>query len=91
MVKVKVRLLKALNGEEIGSQAEYDERDAARLVGLGAVELVEGNTSAAPRRKKKAPAAPKNKMQPPPSNKADGAESSPSGDGEVPAKPGEQG
>lgn len=60
MAKVNVKLLRPLNGAAIGSTAEYDEADAARLAGLGAVEIVET---------KKAP-APANKKAPAPSNKS---------------------
>lgn len=60
MAKITVRLLKPLNGAEIGSTAEYDERDVGRLEGLGAVE----------RMKKARP--PKNKAEQPPANKSKG-------------------
>lgn len=36
--KVKVTLLRPLNGAEIGSEAEYSEADVKRLEGRGAVQ-----------------------------------------------------
>ena len=60
MAKVTVILTKPLNGAAVGSRAEYEERDAARLEKLGAVRRV------------KAEKAPKNKMQQPPENKSAG-------------------
>jgi hypothetical protein len=63
MAKVKVRLLKPLNGAEIGSEAEYNRQDVDRLVKLGAVEII----------KAKAARPPSNKMEKPPKNKAEGS------------------
>lgn len=74
MAKVKVRLLKPLNGREIGSEVEYDRAHIKRLVGLGAVEVI----------KTKAARAPRNKMEKPPLNKADGSEGSPPAGGGAP-------
>lgn len=58
---VKVKLLKPLNGAEIGSTAEYSEADAKRLEALGAVERVSTQAKAKAAPKNKAKAAPKNK------------------------------
>lgn len=76
MAKVKVRLLKPLNGREIGSEAEYDKSQIKRLVGLGAVEVI----------KIKAERPAQNKMDEPPLNKAGGADSSPPAGGGKPAE-----
>lgn len=78
MAKVKVRLLKPLNGAEIGSEAEYNQQDVDRLVKLGAVEIVKGKAKAAPR--------PQNKMEKPPKNKADGSDKAPPEGGDKPAE-----
>lgn len=59
MAHVKVKLLRPLNGAEIGSTAEYSEADAKRLEARGAVEIV-----------KKAEKAPANKAVVAPSNKS---------------------
>lgn len=53
--KVKVTLLKPLNGAEVGSEAEYSEADAKMLEAKGAVKMK---------------AAPKNKMADAPENKS---------------------
>ena len=53
--KVKVELLKPLNGQEIGSEAEYSEADTKMLEAKGAVKRA---------------SAPKNKMDGAPKNKA---------------------
>lgn len=81
MAKVKVRLLKPLNGAEIGSEAEYNQQDVDRLVKLGAVEIVSAKAKAAPR--------PQNKMEKPPQNKADGSDKAPPEGGET-SEEGEQ-
>lgn len=60
MAKVKVKLLRPLNGREIGETAEYDSADAKRLAARGVVQIV----------KAKAAAKPANKMDPAPDNKA---------------------
>ena len=57
--KVKVKLLRPLNGAEIGGCAEYDAADAQRLAERGAVEIVKAEPAPA---NKKAP-APKNKSR----------------------------
>ena len=57
--KVKVRLLRPLNGEDIGTEKEYSKADADRLESRGAVEIVS----------KSAP-APQNKMESAPENKS---------------------
>jgi hypothetical protein len=75
MAKVMVRLLKPLNGAEIGSEVEYSEADLARLERLGAVERI-GEVSAA-KPKGKAAAKPKNKMEPAPANKGGAASTEP--------------
>ncbi|WP_288016440.1 hypothetical protein [Microcystis phage Mae-JY04] len=76
MAKVSVRLLKPLNGREVGSVVEYDQSQIKRLVGLQAVEVI----------KAKAERPPLNKMEEPPLNKAGGAESSPPAGGGKPAE-----
>lgn len=81
MAKVKVRLLKPLNGREIGSEVEYDQSHIKRLVGLGAVEVI----------KTKAARRPRNKMENPPLNKGEGSEGSPPAGGGAPAEGEEQG
>ena len=55
--KVKVTLLKPLNGQEVGSEAEYTEADAKMLEAKGAVKRA---------------SAPKNKMDDAPKNKSAG-------------------
>jgi hypothetical protein len=40
MANVKVKLLRPLNGEEIGSEKTYEKSDAERLAGYGAVEIL---------------------------------------------------
>jgi hypothetical protein len=82
MGKVTVRLLKPLNGREIGTEVEYSEGDAKRLLGLGAVALIVEPPAKAAR-------PPKNKMAAAPANKAADA-SPPSGD-EPPAEGDTQG
>lgn len=57
--KVKVKLLRPLNGQEVGSTVEYEKADAERLAGYGAVEF------------KSAGSAPSNKMAQEPDNKAE--------------------
>lgn len=73
MAKVNVRLLKPLNGAEIGSEAQYDQRDAKRLVALGAVALIK--TKAPAKAKAEKPAL--NKMETVAQNKAAGGTSDP--------------
>lgn len=65
MAKVKVILLKPLDGAAIGSEAEYDQVDFDRLVERGAVK-------AAAKPQNKAAKKPKNKKAPPPANKSAG-------------------
>lgn len=55
--KVKVKLLKPLDGMDIGAEAEFDEADFNRLEEQGAVQRV------------KSEAAPKNKSAAAPANK----------------------
>lgn len=77
MAKVKVRLLKPLNGAEIGSEAEYSQQDVQRLVSLGAVEII----------KIKAEKPPRNKMEKPPLNKSgDSNQNPPEGGYDKPAE-----
>lgn len=64
MAKVKVKLLRPLNGQEIGATVEYDQADADRLAELGAVEII--RQKAAPENK----GAPANKAAKAPANKA---------------------
>ena len=59
MANVKVKLLRPLDGVEVGKTVEYPEADAKRLAEYGAVELVG-----------KAAAPPSTKMEPAPLNKA---------------------
>jgi hypothetical protein len=40
MATVKVKLLRPLNGEDIGTEAEYDQADAKRLEASGAVKIL---------------------------------------------------
>jgi hypothetical protein len=56
----KVRLLRPLDGKQVGSFVEYPDADAKRLAARGAVEIV--GEKAAP--------TPANKMAPAPQNKA---------------------
>jgi len=60
MDKIKVRLLRPLNGWAVGTLAEYPRRHGERLIRLGAVEAAG---------EKKAP-RPANKMAAPPANKS---------------------
>lgn len=55
--KVKVRLLRALDGEPIGATVEYSRADAERLAGYGAVEVVGAKRARAAANKKAAPLA----------------------------------
>lgn len=57
MATVKVTLIKPLDGMATGTEAEFDEHDAKRLVEMGAVKMA---------------AAPANKMVKTPANKAKG-------------------
>ena len=57
---VKVKLLRPLNGEAVGTTAEYSAADAKRLAASGAVQII--NT--------KAEAAPANKAEKAPANKS---------------------
>lgn len=54
---VKVKLLRPLNGEAIGSTAEYSSADAKRLAASGAVQIISAKAETAPANKaEKAPA-----------------------------------
>ncbi len=54
-MSTKVRLLRPLDGRETGSEVEYPDVDAKRLLRRGAVELLE-EKAAEPPANKKAPA-----------------------------------
>jgi hypothetical protein len=60
--KVKVKLLRPLNGLEVGSTAEYHKADAKRLEARGAVKVI-GEV-------KSEDGAPQNKKEPAPANKS---------------------
>jgi hypothetical protein len=62
MESIKVKLLRPLDGKDVGETAEYPASDAKRLESRGAVEIVGG--------RKSAPAV-ENKAAPEPENKAD--------------------
>lgn len=49
--RVKVELLRPLNGEEIGATAEYDQADADRLAATGAVKILGKAEATAPENK----------------------------------------
>jgi hypothetical protein len=91
MAKVKVRLLKPLNGREIGSEVEYDQAHIKRLVGLGAVEVLKTPAKGKRSATRKAEPKPLNKMEEPPLNKADGSDDSLPDGGEKPAEGEQQG
>lgn len=59
--KVKVKLLRPLDGQPDGGTAYYAEADAKRLEARGLVRIVKAETKAAPAPKNKAEPAPKNK------------------------------
>lgn len=59
MANVKVRLLRPLNGQEIGTVVEYDQANADRLLETGSIELVKDAKSAPENKAQKA--APENK------------------------------
>ncbi len=66
MSKVRVQLLKPLDGLEIGATTSFDAADVTRLVALGAVKRIASSggarRAAAPPNKKAA--EPRNKAQP---------------------------
>lgn len=64
--KVKVKLLKPLDGAEIGDVAEYYETDVKRLVMRGAVRRLKQTKT----RAQKAAPKPNNKAAPNPENKS---------------------
>lgn len=68
MAKIKAILLKPLNGEPIGSEAEFEKADFDRLVDRGAVKAAPAKTAPTPR--KKAAQKPRNKAAPKPKNKS---------------------
>lgn len=53
-MSIKVKLLRPLDGKEVGSVVEYSEADAKRLAGRGAVQIV-GEKAAPEPLNKKAP------------------------------------
>lgn len=55
MANVKVKLLRPLNGQDIGTVVEYEQADADRLAESGAVQIV--------RAEKAEKAAPENKAE----------------------------
>lgn len=63
MAMIRVRLLKPLNGREIGEEAEYLEADVARLEARGAVARLAVKAEQAVPKNKAEKAAPKNKSQ----------------------------
>lgn len=91
MAKVSVRLLKPLNGGEIGSTVEYDQTHIKRLVALGAVEVLKTPAKGKRSAKRKADPKPLNKMEEPPLNKAAGSEDAPPAGGEKPVEGEQQG
>lgn len=77
--KVKVELLRPLNGAEVGSTANYSKADAARLEKLGSVKVIgeaddddDAGTAddAADNRDIKRSEAPANKREAAPANKS---------------------
>lgn len=60
MARVKVKLMRPLNGQAVGTVSEYDEGDAKRLEATGAVKIT-GKAGAS---------SPETKMEAAPSNKA---------------------
>lgn len=58
---VKVKLLRPLDGQAIGEEAEYPEADAKRLEERGAVRIIQEKAVAAAPRDKARKAAPANK------------------------------
>jgi hypothetical protein len=51
---VKVKLLRPLNGADVGTTATYSEADAKRLASTGAVEIIQAKAEAAPQNKMEA-------------------------------------
>ena len=74
--KVQVKLLRPLNGAEVGSTANYSKADAARLEKLGSVKVIgeaeDDDDDAAPAADLdiKREAAPANKREAAPANKS---------------------
>lgn len=64
--KVKVTLLRPLNGQQVGATAEYDKKDADRLARLGAVKI----SKSAEKPETKREAEPANKREAAPANKS---------------------
>lgn len=59
MANVKVKLLRPLNGQEIGTVSEYDQANADRLAECGSVEILKAEKAAPENKAEKA--APANK------------------------------
>lgn len=55
MSRVKVKFLRPLNGEEIGTEAEYDQAAAKRLEASGAVKIIGKAEGAAEENKAEGP------------------------------------
>ena len=73
MPDVKVKLLRPLNNQEVGSEVTYSKADAERLAGYGAVEIL-GDAPANEPEAKAEEAAPENKSEgDSPQNKAEPA------------------
>lgn len=72
MPKMKVRLLRPLDGHEIGKVVAFDSADAQRLEETGAVTILGPERPPRPRspRPAKQAAAPANKRAPAPANKS---------------------
>lgn len=62
-MSIKVKLLRPLDGKEVGATAEYSDADAKRLEQRGAVEIITEKAQ-------KAAPSPENKMAPAVQNKA---------------------
>ncbi|HEY8593302.1 MAG TPA: hypothetical protein VIL42_10635 [Sphingomicrobium sp.] len=69
--QIKVRLLRPLDGREIGETASYPETDARRLRDAGVVEYAAKAQGATPRNKAEG-ASPSNKARQAPSKKSGG-------------------
>lgn len=68
---MKVKLLRPLDGKDIGSVVDYPDADAKRLADSGVVEAVSDKSEKAePTPENKAALEPVNKMAPEPLNKA---------------------
>lgn len=61
-MSIKVKLLRPLDGKEVGAIVEYSDADAKRLEQRGAVQIVGGKAAPEPQNKKAPEAA--NKASP---------------------------